>query len=182
MASILPSNNDDFLPYAEAMAKYQAEKIEPQLDQYRLSDHAEFKDFHRRKGVVFHSSRFIHRLRELEPRLIVQQQMMHPDDWGLYLQRGNKLIFISQVTKGWLTEFSYTLVDEKDLPSDPKWGWRTVLLRLMTKGVFTWEQIVREFGHSTGANSDRWHQFTEPFRNRQASGVVHMNLKASFEN
>jgi hypothetical protein len=184
MAFVLPSrfSEDDFLPHAEAMAKFKAERIEPQLDQYRLSDHKEFKDFERRKGAMVHSSRFLHRLRQIEPRLVVQQQIMFPDDWGLYLQRGSKLIFLSQVTKGWLTEFSYTLVDEKDLPSDPKWGWRTVLLRLMSKGVFTWEQVLKEFGNSQGANSDRWHQYTEPYRNRHSSGVVHLTLKGHFEN
>jgi len=181
--SVLPSRltDDDFLPYPEAIAKFKAE-TNLQLDRYRLSDHNELKDFERRKGAVVHSSRFIHRLREMEPRLIVQQQIMHADDWGLYMQRGNKLIFICQVSKGWLTEFSYTTVDEKDLPSTPHWGWRTVLLRLMSKGIFTWEQIVKEFGHSQGANSDRWMQFTSPYRKGHSTGIIHLNVMSHFEN
>lgn len=183
MSAILTSNyNDDsFLPYLEAKAKWE-EKTERQLDQYRLSDHNDFKDFHRRKGEVIHSSRFIQRLLKLEPRLIVKQQIMHENDWGLYLQTGSKVHFICQVTKGFLTEFSWTTVDYQNLPDEPKWGWRTVLVRLMAKGVLQWDTVVKEFGHSQGANSDRWFQYTEPYRNHHASGVVHRNLRAQFEN
>jgi hypothetical protein len=172
---------DDFLPINIAMAKYQAERIEPLLDTYRLDDHEQFKDFERRKGVVLHSSRFLHRLKEMEPKLIIWKQEMF-DDWGLYLHVNGATVFISQVSKGWLTEFSYTEVDHRNLPSEPHWGWRTVLLRLMEKGVFTWEQVVKEFGHSTGANSDRWFLFTEPFRNHHSTGIVHSNLRAHIEN
>jgi hypothetical protein len=181
MPAVLPAHAEDFLPGNIALAKYKAEKIEPQLDQYRLSDQASFKDFERRKGEVVHSSRFLHRLRQLEPRLIVQRQINFPDDWGLYIQRNGKLVFVCQVTKGWLTEFSWTTVDARNLPDVPRWGWRTVLLRLMAKGILTWDQVVREFGHSQNANSDRWWIYTEPFRNRHATGVVHRNLKAHFE-
>jgi len=182
MPFVLPTSYENFLPPNEALAKYKAEKVEPLLDTYRLSDHASFRDFERRKGEVIHSSVFIHRLTQLEPMLIVQQQINYPDDWGLYLQRGNRLIFVSQVSKGWLTEWSWTTVDDHNLPETPHWGWRTVLVRLMAKGVLTWEQVVKEFGHSQNANSDRWFQFTEPFRNHHASGIIHSNLKAHFEN
>ncbi len=183
MPNILPShfNDGDFLPTPEAHAKYKAEKIEPQLDTYRLFDHESFKDFERRKGEVIHSSRFIYRLLQLEPKLIVQRQINFPDDLGLYIQHGSKLIFICQVSKGWLTEFSWTSVDRANLPSEPHWGWRTVLLRLMAKGVLSWDRVLREFGNSQNANSDRWWVYTEPFRNRHASGVVHRNLKDHFD-
>jgi hypothetical protein len=183
MPFVLPTHfdSDSFLPGGIALEKYRAEKIEPQLDTYRLWDHESFKDFNRRKGEVLHSSRFIERLRRLDPRLIIQQQINFPDDWGLYFQRGNRLIHICGFPKGWMTEFSYTLVDRDNLPSDPHWGWRTVLVRLMAKGVLHWEQVIKEFGNSNNANSERWHMFTEPFRNRHAGGVVHRNLKNHFE-
>jgi hypothetical protein len=172
----------EFLPPKEALAKYRAEQIEPHLDTYRLSDHDSLRDFNRRKGEVVHSSRFLHQLRNLEPRLIVQRQVNFVNDWGLYIQHDTKLIFICQISKGWMTEFSWTEVDDQNLPSDPHWGWRTVLVRLMGKGVLTWEQVVEEFGNSQNANSDRWWIYTAPFRNHHASGIVHHNLKAHFEN
>jgi hypothetical protein len=183
MPSILPSHfaDGEFLSPHEALAKYAAEKIEPQLDRYRLWDHDSFKDFHRRKGQVIHSSRFIHRLRHLVPRLIVQRQVNFPDDWGLYIQRKTRLIYLSAISKGWLTEFSYALVDERDLPANPVWGWRHVLVRSMAKGALDWITVEREFGNSIGANSERWQIYTEPFRNRHATGVVHRNLRDHFD-
>jgi hypothetical protein len=183
MPFVLPTHFEDdvFLPADIALEKYRQEKIEPQLQSYRLWDHESFKDFSRRKGEVLHSSRFIHRLRTLEPRFIIQQQINFPDDWGLYVQRGNRLIHICPITKGWLTEFSYTTVDRDNLPSDPCWGWRTVLVRCMGNGVLTWDMVVKEFGNSTNANSERWQMYTAPFRNRHSRGVVHRNLKNHFE-
>ncbi len=182
MANVLPSHFDsaDFLPAEQAIARYKAEKIEPQLDKYRLWDHESFKDFEQRKGKVVHSSRFIHKLRQLNPRIIVQRQINYPDDWGLYIHRDNHLVYLTGLSKGWLTEFSYTTVDEANLPSDPRWGWRHVLVRLMSKGVLSWATVLREFGNCQNANSDRWMMYTQPFRSRQASGIVHGNLKAHF--
>jgi hypothetical protein len=182
MANILPQHfdSDSFLPTDVALSKYKAEKIEPQLEQYRLFDHDSFKDFQRRKGQVIHSSRFILQLKKLIPMLVVQRQVNYENDWGLYLQRDNKLIFLCQVSKGWLTEFSYTTVDEKNLPDEPRWGWRHVLTRLMGKGVLSWDTVIKEFGNSTGVNAERWNMFTAPYRNRQASGTAHKNLMNHF--
>lgn len=170
----------DFLPIDQAMAKYQAEKIEPILDTYRLYDHDELKDFHRRKGKVVHSSRFIQHLLQIEPRLIIQQSVFWENDWGLYFQCRDKLLFVCQISKGWLTEFSWISVDKRDLPDDPHWGWRTVLLRCLNKGILTWEQVIREFGNCQGANADRWWTYTAPFRQSRSSGLIHQNILAHF--
>lgn len=171
----------DFLRPEDAISRYQTEKIDKDLDRYRLWDHRDFKDFQRRKGEVVHSSRFISRLRQIEPRLIVQQQVNFPDDWGLYLQKGNRLVFIAPISKGWMTEFSYTEVDAHDLPSDPHWGWRTTLLRLMSKGIIAWDTVEREFGNPHNANTERWEMLTSPFRSRQSSRLSHQNLFSHFE-
>lgn len=155
---------EKFLPAHEALVKYHAEKIQPTLDSYKLWDHDSFKDFHRRKGHVIHSSRFLYHLIRLEPRLIVQRQINFENDWGLYIHHHGELILISGMPKSWLTEFSYTTVDERDLPSDPVWGWRHILVRLLSKNVLTWDMVIREFGNSMGANSERWQMYTRPYR------------------
>ena len=148
--------NSGYLPYGEALAKYKAEKIEPILDSYKLWDHDSFRDFHRRKGQVLHSSEFILRINRLNPGIFVQQQLNFPDEWGFYLDVAYRAVYLSGFPKGWLTEFSYCLVDERDLPSEEKRGWRTVLVRLMGRGALTWEQVESEFGDSEGFNSERW--------------------------
>lgn len=170
-----------FLPYSEALERFDAEKLQPQLDQYRLYDHASFKDFERRKGLVLHSSEFLLRLSQLDPSIRIHHQINFSDDWGIYADRGSVLAYLSAVPKGWLTEFSYALVDERDLPSEERRGWRTVLLRLLAFGVLTWRQVEKEFGDSEGFNSERWLTYTAPYRNADGARVVWQNVGNQME-
>lgn len=171
----------EFLVPTEALEKYRVTKIEPLHDRYRLFDHASFKDFERRRGEAMHSSEFILRVWDLVPQLIVMRQINFEHDWGLYISVMHKLTYISAVHSGWLTEFSYTFVDHKDLPTEERRGWRTVLLRLMANGVLTWEQVEKEFGNSDGLNSDRWMLYTEPYRNHNGARCVERNLANEME-
>lgn len=171
----------EFLIPAEALEKYRVTKIEPLHDRYRLYDHASFKDFERRRGEVLHSSEFIYRVLELNPQIVVRHQINFEDDWGFYVGILNRLIYLSGFHNGWLTEFSYTFVDKKDLPTEERRGWRTVLLRLIAKGILTWEQVVGEFGNSDGLNSERWFLYSEPFRNGNGARCVERNLNNEME-
>jgi len=171
----------EFLNPVETLEKYRATKIEPLHDIYRLYDHDSFKDFSRRRGQVLHSSELVFRTLRLNPCLIVQHQLNFPEDWGFYIGRGNHLIYLSGFHKGYLTEFSYTLVDQRDLPVEEKRGWRTVLLRLMARGVIKWEQVVKEFGHSDGLNSERWLVYTAPYRHRNGAQCIERNLTNEME-
>jgi hypothetical protein len=156
---------DDFLPWDEAKEKYIAEKVEPLLTTYRQSDHAEFKDFNRRRGVPMHSSDLIFRLQRLNPHIFVQSQINFPEDWGLYSSALGRIQFLTGLPKGWLQEFSYALVDERDLPLEERRGWRTVLVYCLMKGAITWEQVLDEFGEPNDAwNDARWQEVTADFR------------------
>lgn len=155
----------DFEPWEEARERYVAEKIEPTLQTYRQSDHTWFKDFSRRKGEVMHSSDLIHRLQKLNPHIIVQSQVNFPTDWGLYTSALGRVQFLTGLPKGWLTEFSYALVDDRDLPLAERRGWRTVLIYCLMKGAITWEQVLAEFGEpQDGFNDQRWQETTMDFR------------------
>lgn len=171
----------EFLAPAEALEKYHETRIEPLHDRYRLYDHASFKDFERRRGECLHSSEFIYRVQELNPFVIIQHQINFDSDWGMYLDVRDRLVYLSGFHNGWLTEFSYTFVDERDIPTEERRGWRTVLLRLMARGVLSWEQVVSEFGHSDGLNSERWHTYTMPFRNYNGQRAVERNLSNEME-
>jgi hypothetical protein len=156
---------DDFLPYDEAKEKYIAESIEPTLQKYRQSDHAWFADFSRRKGEVIHSSDLIYRLQQLNPHIFVQQQYNFPSDWGLYTSALGRIQFLTGLPKGWLTEFSYAITDDRDLPTEERRGWRTVLVYALMKGAITWEQVIAEFGEpQDGFNEQRWCEATAAFR------------------
>jgi hypothetical protein len=167
---------DDFEPYDAARERYIAEKIEPTLNRYRQSDHDWFKDFARRRGVVMHSSDLIFRLQRLNPHIAVQSQVNFPDDWGLYSAAIGRMQFLTGMPKGWLSEFSYSLVDDHDLPTEERRGWRTVLIYCLMKGALTWEQVVAEFGEPTdGYNEERWMSVTHDFRHG-GDQTVHRNI------
>lgn len=172
----------EFLVASEALEKYQHERIEPLHDTYRLYDHQSFKNFERRRGFALHSSELVYRVHRLNPGIVVQHQINFPGEWGLYVAVSNRLVYLSAVPQGYLTEFSYTLVDEKDLPTEERRGWRTILLRLMARGVLTWKQVIAEFGNSDGLNSERWLVYSEPYRNRNSVRCVERNLRNEMEN
>ena len=156
---------DDFLPYAEAKEKYIAEKVEPLLATYRQSDHDWFANFSRRKGECLHSSDLIHKLQGINPHIFIQQQYNFENDRGLYSSALGRVQFLTGLHKGWMTEFSYSLVDDRDLPTEERRGWRTVLIYCLMKGAITWEQVLAEFGEpQDGWNEQRWCEVTADFR------------------
>jgi hypothetical protein len=155
----------DFEEGSEAIERYIAERIEPTLATYRQSDHDSFKDFSRRKGEVMHSSDLIYRLQQLNPHISVQQQYNFEDDWGLYSSALGRIQFLTGFPKGWLTEFSYAMVDDRDLPLEERRGWRTVLVYCLMKGAITWEQVLAEFGEPQDSfNEQRWCETLADFR------------------
>lgn len=166
---------NDFEPWEEARERYIQDKIEPLLDLYRQSDHDWFKDFNRRRGEVMHSSDLIYSLQKLNPHIFVQQQINYPDDWGLYTSALGRVQFLTGVPKGWLTEFSYSLVDARNLPTEERRGWRTVLIYCLMKGAITWEQLLAEFGEPDGFNEQRWMETTADIRHG-GEQVFHRNI------
>ena len=169
-------NPADFEPWEEARERYIETKIEPMLDMYRQSDHEWFRDFNRRRGIAMHSSDLILRIQKLNPHIFVQQQYNFPDDWGLYTDAMGRVQFLTGVPKNWLTEFSYALVDDRDLPTEERRGWRTVLVYCLMKGALAWKDVTREFGEPTdGLNEQRWCEVTADFR-YGGEQVFHRNL------
>ena len=173
---------NDFEPWEEARERYIAEKVEPLLQMYRQSDHDWFADFHRRKGEVLHSSDLIFRLQKLNPHITVQSQINFPADWGIYTAAIGRIQFLTGFPKGWLTEFSYALVDDRDLPLEERRGWRTVLVYCLMKGALTWEQVMAEFGEPNDAwNDTRWQEVTADFRHG-GEEIVHRNIANLIQN
>jgi hypothetical protein len=159
------SKDTVFENWAEAKERYIAEKIEPLLDTYRQSDHDWFKSWSRRKGEVMHSSDLIFRLQKLNPHLQIQSQINFPEDWGLYSAERGRIQFITGLPKGWMTEWSYSIVDDRNLPTEERRGWRTVVVYALLKGALSWDQVMAEFGDpSDGWNDYRWQEVTLEFR------------------
>jgi hypothetical protein len=159
------AKNTDFEDWSSARERYIQTKIEPMLDQYRLYDHEWFKDFNRRRGEAMHSSDLIYKLQLLNPHISVQQQINFSDDWGLYSTAGGKIQFLTGLPKGWLTEFSYSIVDERNLPVEERRGWRTVLIYCLMKGAIEWDTTLKVFGEPLDScNEERWATVTHDFR------------------
>lgn len=164
-ARVAKAHPTDFEPWEEARERYIAEKIEPTLQTYRQSDHEWFKDFNRRKGEVMHASDLIYGLQKLNPHIFVQAQVNFENDWGIYTSALGRVQFLTGFPKGWLTEFSYAFVDDRDLPTEERRGWRTVLVYCLMKGAITWEQVLAEFGEPLdGFNEQRWCETIADFR------------------
>jgi hypothetical protein len=162
---VAKSTAADFEPWEEARERYIEERIEPTLQTYRQSDHEWFADWSRRKGEVMHSSDLIFRLQQLNPHIFVQQSYNFENDWGIYSSALGRIQFLTGVPKGFLTEFSYALVDDRNLPTEERRGWRTVVVYCLLKGAITWEQVLSEFGEpSDGFNEGRWCDTTANFR------------------
>jgi hypothetical protein len=159
------SKGREFLPWDEAKEKYIAEKIKPILALYKEGDHESFKNWSQRKGQVMHSSDVIIRLQRLNPHILVQQSYNFESDWGLYSSEFGRLQFLTGLPKNWLTEFSYSLVDDRDLPTEERRGWRTVLIYCLLKGALRWDKVVAEFGEPNDSwNEARWREVTVDFR------------------
>lgn len=166
----------EFLPYDAAREKYITEKIEPMLARYRESDHEWFSDFSRRRGEMMHSSDLIYRLQQLNPHIFVQSQINFLDDWGLYSSAFGRVQFLTGMPRGWMTELSYAITDDRDLPVEERRGWRTVLVYLLLKGAIGWEEMLREFGEPNDAwNEQRWCETLLDFRHG-GEQQVHRNI------
>jgi hypothetical protein len=64
-----------------------------------------------------------------------------------------------------MTEWSYSIVDDRNLPTEERRGWRTVVVYALLKGALSWDQVMAEFGDpSDGWNDYRWQEVTLEFR------------------
>jgi hypothetical protein len=169
---------NDFLPGKEAILRHRQEHIEPLHDTYRLHDHNDLKDLHKRAGQWMHASELIYRVQKLNPCVYVHQQFNYPDEWGFYVDVQSRLTYVSGFHKAWLREFTAILVDDNNLMAgDELRGWRAVLLKLLSKGILRWPQVLREFGDSEGVNANRWRQHTRIFREDDSDQVINLNLE-----
>lgn len=166
----------DFEEWDSAKARYIATKIEPMLKMYRQSDQDWFSDWNRRKGRVMHSSDLIFKLQRLNAHITVQQSYNFESDWSLYSQASGKIQFLTGLPKGWLTEFSWAVVDDRNLPVEERRGWRTCVIYCLLKGAITWKQVLAEFGEpKDGWNEERWMSVTQDFR-WGGEEMVHRNI------
>lgn len=141
------------------------------LEKYRLSDQDELSQQEIRTGKMFYFVDFLAKIRKLNIDITVEQSRNFPDSLGLYMQSRitGEYSYLSCVPKDWMPEYSYLILDDRNLPTEegdtPEVrGWRTVLVHLLKKKALTWPQVRDTFGDAMNFNSKRWECETQQFR------------------
>lgn len=125
-----------------------------------------------RIGKVIHSSTFINKLRK-DCGLKCWYGAEVRGWIGLYVQTEPAIepMFICGVQPGQMTEYERLHFDSHGVMLNSKSrGWRTVLLRLIIKGVLTEEKAHKVFGAATGPVCHRYNDLLANFRNRDRKG------------
>jgi hypothetical protein len=162
----------------EAYDKYVAGTAKLLFDTYTLYDHNILKNVEMRSGQRMHHSEFITKVTALNPTIWTEQQINFENDLGLYTEVDGTKVFLSQLTKGWLPEFSYIILDHQNLPDSQVMGWRAALCNILKKGGLSWRQVLRTFGDSETVNSYRWAQSTKIFRAENCCSKIASTLAA----
>lgn len=159
--------NGENLRNDEALA-FLADKTDRELLQkYRWHDQAEMTDCERRIGRRMHHTDLALRVTRLNPAIFYEQSINFPDSLGFYHvdPLSGVKTYLSSFDKGWMPEFSFILCDYQDIPEQEVRGWRTVLVRLLSKHALAWRQVQEEFGDPiTDLNAGRWYAETKEFR------------------
>ena len=171
--------NDGNLQGDEAMIRYADATEQLKTDMYRLYDHDLLKNIEMRSGHRMHHSEFIHKILNLNPTIWVEQQINFENDFGFYTDVDGKKMFLSQLTKGWMPEFSYIVLDRAELPDSQVSGWRRCIVMLLAKGAISWKQVMKTFGDCEGVNAYRWLQVTRMFRQEDCCQKVTKNLSSA---
>lgn len=155
---------DKLLSKEEALLK-SFEETDRKLEKFRLDDHEDLKNMEKRLGRPMHSNQLIYYVTRTNPHVWAEDSINDSNCANFYMAKdGKKTCCVAAFEKGFLSEFSFILVDTADLPVKEKRGWRTVLLRLLAAGALTWAQVLEVFGDAHGVNSERWRRYTQRYR------------------
>lgn len=148
------------------------EENEVVASKQREADQDELADQEMRSRNQLHSSDFIYRIHKLNPHIVVRRgnikgfltlSIRNPE-----LKNGLQYLNAA-FYEGWIPEHTYVVEDDHGLIRNVEHGgihrgWRTILLRLLTEHVITWEQVMDEFGDATGQSITRWRKETQKYR------------------
>lgn len=128
----------------EAVAAKKEELTNIKQHKGRKKDWEEFVDAKRRQGHILHHVDFFARLRKIVPGLILADGRMR-DTVSAYIWRRNSytdpetkkvrsgIVYLGWVSTLWIPEFEIDIVDEAGVAIRSKRGWRTFLMRLLTR-------------------------------------------------
>lgn len=173
---------DTMLPSEEAVIAKTEQMDDIRARKSRKPDWDEFVDAKRRWGKAMHHTEILARLRRLIPNLYVDEGTIR-NTLSLYIWDRNQpfegkvggTVFLAWIHLGWNPEYEVDIVDDIGVAKSQKRGWRTVLIRMITRrrahtflpaSLFTEEQAWAEFGYPTNGNTaSKYREHLFKFRN-----------------
>jgi len=143
------------------------EDTDRMISSQRYPDQEGFKDVKKQMGEIMHSSILIRRIQKLNANLIVEDSKSAKGNAAFYWTDGKvKKYTNASFPLGWVNEFTVIQTDAADLPVQPIYGWRAVLVRLLKFGAITWQQVLDTFGdvHHWDHRGKHWHHNVKDFR------------------
>lgn len=155
-----PGNRDELLRLWEATEK--------QVAQYRYPDQEDFKNAERQMGQMMHHTELVRRISKLNPNLFVEDSVSMKGSAAFYWTDGKQKKYTRAIfDKGFVPEFTIMKTDRADLPAYyPRYGWRTVLIRLLKFNAITWQQVLDTFGdvHHFDSRGKHWFHNIKDFK------------------
>lgn len=156
----------------EAVAAKSEELMNARQAKGRKKDWEEFVDAKRRMGRVMHHSEFIRKLRVLIPSLIVGPGRVR-GQLGLYKSvsmpvkdvpdyKGSEKwyfslpVYIGWIAEGYMPEYEIDTVNDAKIAIGQKRGWRTILLRLITRWHYEMEVTTSPGVREVTPKCDIW--------------------------
>ncbi len=176
-ADLCPScQNSPKLSLAEHTARLREMNFNSEaVKRQRFECQEDYKNDAARIGRPMHSSDLITTLKGVIPSLFVIEGNIK-DELAIYLtypcpqQRlnGRDFEYLFFCPEGLMPEYSIYEWDEvRDIPIKEKMrGWRTVLIRLIKRGLISEEQCNKIFGEARGPASTVWHRTLWKMRNK----------------
>ena len=124
-------------------------KTDGMLAAQRWEDQDDFKNVQRQMGKSMASGELVLRISKLNGRLVVQDSLSMKGSAAFYYVNVDKSLKYTNAIfdKGIVPEFTIMRTDAADLPVYyPKYGWRTVVVRLLKGGYISYSQVLKHFG------------------------------------
>lgn len=144
------------------------------IKRQRWQHQEDYRNDEARVGRLLHHSDFLYKLKKLVPSLFITEGRVI-GDWAIFQTYpgpqskldGREWEYLFYCHMGYIPEFSIYEFNERDIPQrESRRGWRTVLLRLIKKGLLTEETCNKVFGKAEGVASVVWQRSLYNHRNQ----------------
>lgn len=176
----------------EAIAARKEQLINVRQRKGRKKDWHEYVDAKRRMGRVIHHSELLRKIRNMVPSIIANDGRidntisLYKYDGSMFSPTYGRVLYLGWIHYGWNPEYEIDICNDAGVPISQKRGWRTILLRWITRRatiekvnifgravitkirapIITEEQAYQHFGYPTnGATASNFREALYAWRN-----------------